>query len=452
MKNLRFFQWTAIWLAFLAVSARPVLAQNYEILHQDLDASRHGYTVMRVWGSHYDMGFAMGVALADDIETAWLEMKAEVGADFAVARARMDGTVWLPEEIEDELDGLLAGLRSVRATQMDLVDLKVLNALSDLLYDGCRSHACWGSYVQDPVKSLATRRLDFGIPIDMVLHHVLCAWEPDDGSTRWVNLAWPGYVSVVTGVNEYGTLVSLHDYNSDASWGADRALRSVATRLVLTGMPDSPVSGHLAWAEQALSTLAVVTGTFINYYAPEGFGGVFTCVPGGLCGTPRTPQAAYRNGEVLITTNSQTDGATVPGDGSFMDDYYASGGPKDLQSHFEVMGSTGLHLLSVAYRARGDMSLWVNGRDCADRLEIEWSELFPAPQADGGPQDAGPADAGTGDSGTEGDEDQPAADSELGSEQDLPGDESGGCGCASEGGRGLWMVLVLMPLWVRKQT
>jgi hypothetical protein len=83
--------------------------------------------------------------------------------------------------------------------------------------------------------------------------------------------------------------------------------------------------------------------------------------------------------------------------------------------------------------------------------------LFPEAQPDGGPQDAGPDDAGPQDdagtdAGTEVDEDPVSADSGAGTDQDLPKDETGGCGCSSGGGRCLWLVLVLMPLWVRKQT
>jgi len=35
-----------------------VVAQNAQIIEQDLDGNRWGYTVMRVWGTHFEMALA----------------------------------------------------------------------------------------------------------------------------------------------------------------------------------------------------------------------------------------------------------------------------------------------------------------------------------------------------------------------------------------------------------
>ena len=370
----------------LCAGTLPVRAQNFEILHQDLDANRHGYTVIRVWGSHYKMGYAMGAAFAEDIAVGWPEIKDQLGPLYTPARSVIGTTTWLPAGIEDEISGILAGVKSQNPDiDMDKLDIKLMNTFSDwAYYNGCRSHSCWGSFVQDPVKTLSTRRLDYGTPFDMALHHVLCAWDPDDGSPRWVNLAWPGYVAVITAVNQYGTISSLHDYDSVATFPDGAVCRSVATRHILTGMGDLPPGGHRDWAQQQLSNMDVACSSFINYYVPDGQGGVFTCSSGGSCGQLRVPQSDYFNGEVLITTNTQTDGHRMPSDDGFMDPYYQQGGTKTLQSHFELMGPDGLHLMSVEYRSEEDMTIWVNGRGRADRLELEWSDLFPAVDEDNG--------------------------------------------------------------------
>jgi len=290
----------------------------------------------------------------------------------------------------------------------------------------------------------------------MALHHVLCAWDPDDGSIRWVNMAWPGYVAVVTGINAKGTLVSLHDYGSDFVPSNGAVARCVATRYVLTGMNDQPLEDDLSWAEGELSNMTVATGTFINYYAPEGYGGVFTCSSGGSCGSARIPQSEYMGAEVLITTNNQTDGTDVPGGGGFMDDYYQAGAPKDLAGHFDLMGTSGLHLMSVEYRGEENMTIWAHGRGRADRIEVEWSDLFSDVYPDGGPVDAGvdggPADAGVdggpADAGVDGGPADAGVDggpvSDNGSDSGTSGDSAGpadegtvengsGCGCSSSG-------------------
>jgi len=190
----------------------------------------------------------------------------------------------------------------------------------------------------------------------------------------------------------------------------------------------------------------VACSSFINYYVPEGQGGVFTCQTGGPCGQLRVPQSDYFNGDVILTTNSQTDGHSMPSDDGFMDPYYQQGGTKTLQTHWDLMGQSGLHLMAVEYRADEDMTIWVNGRGRSDRLELEWSELFPATQPDGG-TDAGGQDAGGQDAGGQDAGGQDAGGQDAGGgDQGRPGDDDGGggCGCGFGGGSGFSLVLLMI--------
>jgi uncharacterized protein (TIGR03382 family) len=422
--------------------ALPAAAQNYAILHQDLDSSRHGYTVMRVWGTAHEMGFALGAALADDIVGGISEIRTTQASNYALLRTGMALASWTSPGVSDEIDGIVAGVLSVRpAAGIDATDVKVANTYGDWAY-ACRSHIAWGRYVTAPVKTLATRRLDFGTPFDMALHHLVVARDPADGSPRWVNVAWPGFVTVATGVNVHGTLASLHDYNSSMTANAGVVSRGIASRHVLANVTGDDLDAHLAWAQAQLGAMNVATGTFINFYAPEGHAGVFTCASGGPCGAPRRPQGDFLHGEAMLTTNAQTDGHSAPADDSFMEDYYLAGYPKDLASHFTVMGSGGLHVVSVAYRGKGDMTIWVNGRGRADRLELEWSDLYAgSTAADGGVADASPGDGA-------GHADGPAPGDAAGAHDALPGDGpaasdggtgggGGSCGCSASGEAGV---------------
>ena len=386
------------WLLVAGVAP----AQNGIVLEQDLDANSQGYTVIRVWGSHYEMGYAQANLLGDYIVDAVDEIKVEAGSDYSPLRALMAVSVWQPpeleDEIEDELDGMVASLLETHPSAgIDKLDLKVINTFGDWDY-ACRSHMCWGRYVAPPIQSLATRRLDFGSPAPTASHHVLLARDPDDGSPRWVNLAWPGAVAVVTGVNEFGTLASLHDYHSS---GADlspwRMPRAVAARHALTLPSGSDPSTHLTQVFLALQLYEIMTGSFVNYYTPEGHGGVMTAYPyqaGPDFYHLRVPQAAWHHGEAMVTTNRQTDGTTRPVDEDFgADAYYDDESPKTLESHWDLLEnlSKSLHQLSVAHRGRGDMTLWADGRVApphgpnsrTPRLEWEWAALFPPPCDDG---------------------------------------------------------------------
>jgi hypothetical protein len=375
----------ACWLLLAGVAT----AQNGEILVQDLNTSNQGYTVLRVWGSHYEMGYAQASLLGDHIVAAIDEIKAIAGPIYTDLRTAMANSVWQPPEIEDELDGMVASLTLTHPSAgIDELDLKVSNTYGDWGY-ACRSHVCWGRYVAPPVKTLATRRLDFGSPTPSAHHHVLTAWDPGNGSPRWVNLGWPGAVAVATGVNEFGTLASLHDYNSDgADLSPGRMPRMVAARHALT-LPsgDAHPSTHLEEVFAELQLYEIMTGGFVNYYTPQGHGGVMTAYPyrfGPDFYDLRVPQQVWHHGEAMITTNTETDGTTTPGDEDFgADAYYDDESPKTLESHWDLLatGHNPLHMLSMAYRGRGDMTLWFDGkigspRGRTVRVELEWAELF----------------------------------------------------------------------------
>jgi hypothetical protein len=129
-----------------------------------------------------------------------------------------------------------------------------------------------------------------------------------------------------------------------------------------------------------------MTATFLNYYAPEGACGVIVCNPDRVDSDfyyLRRPQPSWHHGEAMITTNAWTDGTFTPPDEDFgADAYYDDPTPKTHESHWNLLASTGngLHMLSVAYRGREDMTVWADGRLTGGtrtrRLEYEWAELF----------------------------------------------------------------------------
>jgi hypothetical protein len=367
-------------------------SENGLILSQLLNENGKGYTVMRLSGSYYEMGFAHAELLGDYIVQGVDETKDILGANYNSIKSKINDSVWMPLEIEDELDGMVNSLAITHpSVGIDKDDLKVYNTIGDWSYSfACRSHTCWGRYVEEPIKTLSTRRLDFVTPSPIANHHLLCIYYPDDGSTKWVNLAIPGYVAVATAFNEYGTISSSHDWSpmSSPDLSPDRMPRVVALRYALTYPTDPDLSTHLNSVFSELQNYEIMTMSFLNYYVPEGYGGVMTCDP--WQGGPdvynlRLPQGVWHHGEAMITTNRFTDGTYTPSDEDFgADTYYNDETPKTLESHWNLLdskgGSRNLHLLSLAYRDRGDMTIWAEGRidgvGRTQRLEYEWNTLF----------------------------------------------------------------------------
>jgi hypothetical protein len=164
--------------------------------------------------------------------------------------------------------------------------------------------------------------------------------------------------------------------------------REVAARYALTLPTSGDPSTHLASVFAELQLYEIMTGGFVNYYTPEGHGGVMTANPyqsGPDFYHLRLPQGVWHHGEAMITTNQFTDGTSTPGDEDFgADAYYGDESPKTLESHWSLLAGGGnpLHTMSVAYRGRGDMTIWADGRmegaGRTPRLEWEWSALFPA--------------------------------------------------------------------------
>ena len=363
-------------------------AENGVILEQELDDMNRGYTVLRVWGTDYEMGYAQADLIGDYIVQIVNECKEFLGLQYNVIRDLVNDALWLPSNIENELNGMVDCLMISHPTEnIDKLDLKVFNSFGDWAY-GCRSHSCWGRYVANPIKTLSTRRLDFFAPFNSAYHHVLCARIPDEGP-KWANLAWPGFVTVISSINEYGTLVSLHDFQTHLTdFLADRMPRTVASRYSTTFATDPDISTHLIDTFNELQSYEIMTGTFLNYYSPEGNGGVMTCNPfesGPDFFDLRVPQNSWHHGEAIITTNQYTDGTYTPSDEDFgADDYYNNENPKTQESHWDLLedffGHKGLHIISLAYRNNEDMTIWLMGKICSfiqtPRLEYEWSYLF----------------------------------------------------------------------------
>jgi hypothetical protein len=159
----------------------------------------------------------------------------------------------------------------------------------------------------------------------------------------------------------------------------------------LAAGPD--ISTHLSDVYAELQEYELMTGTFLNYYTPEGHGGVLVGYPyrsGPDFYYLRRPQEVWHHGEALITTNAWTDGTYTPADENFgADAYYDDESPKTLESHWDLLANSGngLHQLSVAYRGRGDMTIWADGRltggNRTPRLEWEWTQLFGLGDLDG---------------------------------------------------------------------
>ena len=100
-----------------------------------------GYTVLRLWGSYYEMGYAQAELLGEYIVDAVKDVKRYLGNNnYLTLRETLSNVIWEPQEIEDELNGMVDGIEiQFPSEEIDILDLKIINTIGDWLnVFGCR--------------------------------------------------------------------------------------------------------------------------------------------------------------------------------------------------------------------------------------------------------------------------------------------------------------------------
>lgn len=215
----------ALKLLLLIAASAPAHASDERQVNGTL-FKIDGVTVLRVWGTPQERGFAHGYLLGDRI-VALLDAYLREGPLASerdlyeqqllpfLARMRIES------RIEAELRGILAGVEARRdgATAIEFLgrelryeDLLAVNCTSDILGIGCSSFAAWGPLTADG-HTLAGRNLDWpAVPalLDTQIVHVSIP-EPGAGELPWVAITWPSYIGCLTGMNSAGVTVAAHD-------------------------------------------------------------------------------------------------------------------------------------------------------------------------------------------------------------------------------------------------
>ncbi|MFP4458946.1 MAG: T9SS type A sorting domain-containing protein [Candidatus Zixiibacteriota bacterium] len=370
-------------LIILILSISLFAQVNGTIIEQDLDASGHGYSIARFWGSHYEMGYAYGYLFADEIYNTVLDIYgliASMGYSWEEVQYLMSTYTYKPDYIEEEFQAIADGVNDARpGSDITGTEVKAFNLFGDIAY-ACRSVSSWGSTTaESEFTTISTRRLDYSdMGIDAQNHHMIAIFQPEDGSPDWINFGWPGFVTVVTAVNEYGTLSSLHDFYGSGTVMGDALPRVLAARWILCMEFDEDISTHAAMAFDSLSGYMCPTGGFLNYYVPDGHGGVISHNYTAGFHDLRRPNSSCYLGQAIYTNNSIIDGSYV---GEPWTGYYesnASSGMITMDGQWDVSGPS-FHRLTIGVRERGDNKIWFEGQQPVGntpRIELEWAEIM----------------------------------------------------------------------------
>ncbi len=194
--------------------------------------------VLRLWGSHYEMGYAHGYLMADkirDIVDSYVvgylatgNTVAEKAADYKSRLPLIPLHHTFYSESQDEINGMVAGMAASGKSlfvpslnrNIDERDIKAFNLFVEL-YFGCSSFGVWGDATANG-ETIIARNYDFFVdPQGNILKdQILITYEPT-GKPKFVSFAWPGWIGVVTGMNEYGITVMVNAGSGDNSNSSD---------------------------------------------------------------------------------------------------------------------------------------------------------------------------------------------------------------------------------------
>lgn len=271
--------------ASLAAAAGPDNSTGVqgEIVHVD------GVRVVRVWGDARERGFAQGFLLAQDVIDlidGYLAAEAISGGPrrYEAMAQRLDHLMTVPSQFLLEIEGMLAGIEKRldgettiprlgrKLTRMDLV---AINCVPDSVGFGCSSFAAWGNRTKNG-HTIVGRNLDWHAIDSLRNSHVVIANIPAEGAkdAAWISVTWPGMIGCLTGMNEHGVTLAMHDaYVGTTRDAVGLTPRGFALRLAIeaarAASAEADVLGVLQTHRVLVGNIVPVSGPMSGSAAPS---------------------------------------------------------------------------------------------------------------------------------------------------------------------------------------
>jgi hypothetical protein len=280
----------ALLALLLAVLPGPTQAQARPAIKGTLTVEK-GVRVLKLWGTPRDMGHAHGFLLGSEIIEgleSYVVYSPVVGGPknyeariVPMVRRQM---VFLPEH-EAELAGMLEGIRAALGDRarvpaldrpIELIDLQVLNTYGDWYQFACSSFSAWGELTPDG-QTITARNFDFPPAPILEKAQLLMAYSPaDPARKRWVNVAFPGVTGVISGMNEDGVGLFVHDVRRRKEavheTGVHARLLALRSALETSGAENAPATVHkkLQALKTSMGNNVHVTSPFDGKSPPSG--------------------------------------------------------------------------------------------------------------------------------------------------------------------------------------
>lgn len=213
---------TGVLLMYSSISAQTVNGDTLSV---------QGTKILKVWGNHYERGYATGYLMGDEIKV--------LADDYLLAVFFMNSPLLynnirsffitnfdIEEKYIQEAQGIIDGMiyggvdlyNNVLERDLDADDLLLTNSIVDLsvladldngLEFGCSSLSSWGeSTLSDPDLNgslVITRLMDWTPHPALLANHLLVVHFPSEESeVNWLSFTFPGFIGSLSGINEYG--------------------------------------------------------------------------------------------------------------------------------------------------------------------------------------------------------------------------------------------------------
>ncbi|MGE0193615.1 MAG: C45 family autoproteolytic acyltransferase/hydrolase [Planctomycetota bacterium] len=211
------------WVALRAEEPGAAVAEAVRVTGR-LE-KRGPQTVLTLWGTPRERGFAHGYLLADSLLAGAEHDFGQLLKPFlpmyeGFVRGKIVPNFALDAREREEVEGLIEGLKAKRGEDgvrvealgraFDITDLIALNTFGDWYGMGCSSLAVWGRHSKDGTPRVG-RNFDFPA-FDLVTDHGLVVVRAPDGEYAGsVAVTYPGCIGLLTGQSERGVFVSVHD-------------------------------------------------------------------------------------------------------------------------------------------------------------------------------------------------------------------------------------------------
>ena len=187
-----------------------------------------GISVLRIWGSPFEKGYAHGYLLAEDIVTMMenfigngiFGMDAETWRNQVIPAI---GMFTIEQRFEDELQGMLAGIEARAGREVNIpplgrtlqyADLAAINIGPDFFGVTCSSFSGWGSMTTDG-NTITGRNFDWTeIPGVFEKQYVIAdVATAGSGLLGFVTVNWPGIIGCFTVMNSEGVTLNINNTN-----------------------------------------------------------------------------------------------------------------------------------------------------------------------------------------------------------------------------------------------